>query len=166
MEDKYTISILLTETKDFLSRIIYYLTGRGYTHAAIGLDESEDLYYSFNIKGFRMEHPKRHKEVIKDSICFKLDVTQTEHEKVTELIKEFQEQRFSWKYNLVGVILCMLKIPYKRRWHYFCSQFVVELLQKSKIADLKNNASLYFPNKLGQELRGLMNLNRIVVNPI
>ena len=166
MEKKYTVSILLTKYEDLISKIIYYITGRGYTHASIGVDDSEEVYYSFNIKGFRMERPLKHKDKITDSICYKLDVTAEEYEKLVELINGFQEKRFSWKYNTLGVILCCLRIPHKRKWHYFCSQFVAEVLQKSNIVDLKRNASLYFPNKLEQELKGLVNLNRVVLNPI
>ena len=166
MEKKYTISILLTKSGDFLSKIIYYLTGRGYTHAAIGIGDSEDAYYSFNIKGFRKEHPKRHKDIIQESICYQLDVSKEEHEKVATLINEFQEERFTWKYDRLGLILSMLRIPHKRKKHYICSQFVAELLQKSKIMNLSKNASLYLPNKLGQEVRNLLSLNRVVVNPI
>lgn len=166
MEKKYTISILLTKYEDFTSKLVYYLTGRGYTHASIGLDESQDVYYSFNSKGFRRECPMKHKEKIKDSICYKLDVTKEEHEKVVELINAFQENRFEWRYSTLGVILCVLQIPHKRAKHYFCSQFVAEVLQKAKIAELKMNASLYHPNNLEKELKKLFNLERIVLNPI
>ncbi len=166
MEKKYKISILLTKSTDLLSKIIYYLTGRGYTHASIGLDDTEDTYYSFNIKGFRMEHPKRHKNMIKRSICYELDVTQEEHEKVTELINEFQAERFTWKYDRIGLILTILGISHKRKKHYICSQFVAELLQKAKIMKLSRNASLYIPNKLGQEVRELISLKKVEIDPM
>lgn len=166
MEEKYSISILLTTSKDAISKMIYYLTGRGYTHAAIGLDDTEDTYYSFNIKGFRMEHPKRHADIITDSICYKLDVTKEEHERVTDLINEFQEKRFLWKYDMIGLVLCILRIPHKRKTHYICSQFVAELLEKSKIMNLRINPSLYFPSQLGKEVGSLMNVSRILVNPV
>ena len=166
MEKKYTISILLTKSSDFLSRIIYYFTGREYTHASIGLDNLSDTYYSFNIKGFRMEHPKRHKDIIKKSICYELDVTKEEHEKVTELIGDFQAERFSWKYDRIGLILTILGISHKRKKHYICSQFVAELLQNAKIMKLSKNASLYNPNKLGQEVRELLSLKRVDIDPM
>lgn len=166
MEEKYTVSILLIKSEDLFSKILYYLTGRGYTHAAIGIDESEDTYYSFNVKGFRMEHPKRHKDTIKTSVCYQLDVSQEEYENVVTIIAEFQKERFSWKYDRIGLLLSVLKIPHKREKHYICSQFVAELLQKAKIMKLSKNASLYLPNKLGQEVRNLMSLTKVVVNQI
>lgn len=166
MEQKYTISILLTKYEDFTSKLVYYLTGKGYTHASIGLDETKDEYYSFNIKGFRRERPLKHKDIITDSICYKLEVSKEEYEKVVELINAFQENRFEWKYSTLGVILCVLQIPHKRAKHYFCTQFVAEVLQKARIAELKLHASLYNPNNLERELRNLFNLERVVMNPI
>ena len=166
MGKKYTITILLTKPNDFLSRIVYFFTGRGYTHASIGLDDLADTFYSFNIKGFRMEHPKRHKDMIKKSICYELDVTKEEHEKVTELIGDFQAERFSWKYDRIGLLLTILGISHKRKKHYICTQFVAELLQKAKIMNLSKNASLYVPNILGQEVRELISLRRVNIDPI
>jgi inositol transport system substrate-binding protein len=166
MEKKYTISILLTKSGDFISKLIYYFTGRGYTHASIGIDDEEDTYYSFNIKGFRKEHPKRHKDTIKDSICYELDVTREEHENMTSLINEFQKERFSWKYDSIGLILTILHIPHKRKKHYICSQFVAELLENAKIMKLSKNPSLYVPNRLGQEVKKLLKLRNVDQNPL
>jgi len=49
------VTILLTEYSDALSRFIYYISGRGYTHISLGLEEDEDRFYSFNYKGFCIE---------------------------------------------------------------------------------------------------------------
>ena len=165
-EKTYTIEVLLTQYKDTLSKFIYYITGRGYTHASIAVDEAEDAYYSFNKDGFRIEHPKRHKDIIKKSISYKLEVTKEEHSKIVELINEFQEKRFSWRYSLRGVFLCKMGIAHKFEWRYFCSQFVAELLQKAKVLNLKENASLYFPDKLEDELCASFHVKEVVVNPV
>ena len=163
---KYTISVLLTKQEDFISKIIYYITGRGFTHASIGFDENGEEFYSFNIKGFRRERPKKHAHLITQSLCFKLHVTREEYEKVVNLIYEFQEKYSAWKYSTLGVILCILRIPHKRKWHYFCSQFVAEILEKANIANLRKNASLCLPNNLEGILRGRSELDCVMVNPI
>ena len=49
-----TISVLMTRYSDLLSRLVYYLTGRGYTHVSISLGCGAP-YYSFNFKGFYRE---------------------------------------------------------------------------------------------------------------
>lgn len=135
MNNKYTISVLLTKQEDWISKIIYYLTGRGFTHASIGFDENDEEFYSFNIKGFRRERPKKHKDTITQSLCFKLNVSREE-------------------------------IPHKRKWHYFCSQFVAEILQKANIADIRKNASLCFPNHLVDILNNRREMDAVVLNPI
>ena len=54
------VSILLTQYSDLFSRLVYYLTGRGYTHASISLGEDAP-YYSFNFHGFCRETLERHR---------------------------------------------------------------------------------------------------------
>lgn len=166
MDNQYTISVLLTKQEDILSKIIYYITGRGYTHASIGYGEQDDEFYSFNIKGFRREKPKKYRERITKSLCFKLKVTKEEYENVVTLIQEFQKNRFLWKYSIFGVILSVLRIPHKRKRHYFCSQFVAEVLEKANITELRKSASLCFPNTLERILRNHRAMDRIVMNPI
>ncbi|MBQ8518096.1 MAG: hypothetical protein IJ455_00635 [Agathobacter sp.] len=166
MNKNYTISVLLTKQEDWISKIIYYITGRGFTHASIGFDENDEVFYSFNIKGFRRELPKKHKDAITQSLCFKLNVSQEEYEKVVDLIYEFQEKRKSWKYSTMGVVLCLLRIPHKRKWHYFCSQFVAEILEKANIAEVSKHASLCLPNNLVDILNSRRAMDAVVLNPI
>lgn len=59
---KYTIVVLFTCYKDMASDFIYYISGKGYTHASIALEENPEYYYSFNSKGFRKEYPQRYKK--------------------------------------------------------------------------------------------------------
>ena len=59
---KRTIVVLFTSYKDAISDFVYYISGRSYTHASISIDENNDYFYSFNMKGFRREYPKRYKK--------------------------------------------------------------------------------------------------------
>ena len=71
MENKYTLSVLFVNYEDFWSKVVYYVLGRGYGHASIGVDQngvdqngvdqSDEVYWSFNFKGFRREKPKNMK---------------------------------------------------------------------------------------------------------
>lgn len=166
MEKKYEISILLTQYQDILSKFVHYLIDRKYTHASIGLNESEDTYYSFTIKGFRREHPKRHKDKIKKSVCYKIRVTQKQYRKIADSINRFQDNRHFWKYNLPGIFLCKMRIPHRMKWRYFCSQFVTELLQKAEVLERKASPSLFSPSKLERELLANFKLMEIITNPI
>ncbi|MDD3367674.1 MAG: hypothetical protein PHP50_02130 [Lachnospiraceae bacterium] len=93
------ITVLLTRYYSTFSNFIYYVTGRGYTHASISLGNAEALSYS-----------------------------------------------------RIGVVFCLLRIPFKIRNRYFCSQFVAETLQQTESVKLSKKASLYLPNELPKVL--------------
>ena len=80
MENKYTLSVLFVNYEDFWSKVVYYVLGKGYGHASIGVDQDEEVYYSFNFKGFRREKPRKHEAIVSKSICYKLSVTKEEFE--------------------------------------------------------------------------------------
>ena len=166
MKNKYTLSVLFVNYEDFWSKVVYYVLGKGYSHASIGVDDNEEVYYSFNFKGFRREKPRKHEEIVSKSVCYKLSVSKEEYDKVVEMIEEFQSRRFEWKYNLVGLLLSRIHIKHQKKDHYFCSEFVVEMLEKAKVVRFEKNAAHYLPNRLEQEIQKLKNLEQIILNPI
>ena len=62
MSEKKMVYVLLTKDCSWFSKIFYWVSGRGYTHAAISVDQSKNNFYSFNFKGFSEEHPFRRKK--------------------------------------------------------------------------------------------------------
>ena len=166
MENNYTLSVLFVNYEDFWSKVVYYVLGRGYSHASIGVDNDEEIYWSFNFKGFRREKPRKHEAIVSKSVCYKLSVSKEEYDKVVEMIEEFQSRRFEWKYNLMGLLLSRIHIKRQKKDHYFCSEFVVEMLQRAKIAQFQKNAAHYLPNRLEQELQTLKNVQQVIFNPI
>ena len=147
-----TISIFMTKYDDILSKFIYYISGCGYTHAAVCFDSELQEYYTFNYKGFRREHPFGGRRRYGKSICYKLEVTKEQHARLKWLIKKMEQKNVDWKYSLIGVVLCILGIKHKFQNYYFCSQFVAELLEKSEIILWKKHSSLYLPNHLCREI--------------
>ncbi len=166
MEKNYTLSVLFVNYEDFWSKVVYYVLGKGYSHASIGVDESEETYYSFNFKGFRREKPRKHEEIVSKSICYKLSVSKEEYEKVVQMIQEFQQRRFEWKYNLMGLLLSRIHIKRQKRDHYFCSEFVAEMLERANVTKFDKNVAHYLPNRLEQEIQKLKNLEQVILNPI
>ena len=79
MENKYTLSVLFVNYEDFWSKVVYYILGRGYGHASIGVDQNDEVYWSFNFKGFRREKPRKHEDIVSKSICYKLSVSKEEY---------------------------------------------------------------------------------------
>lgn len=51
-----------------------------------------------------------------------------DYERVKQKIQAMLSNRQLFHYNRLGLIFCFLHIPFKRTQHYFCSQFVAELL--------------------------------------
>ena len=170
MENKYTLSVLFVNYEDFWSKVVYYVLGRGYGHASIGVDQNgvdqnDEVYWSFNFKGFRREKPKKHEAIVSKSVCYKLSVTKEEYDKVVEMIEEFQSRRFEWKYNLAGLLLSRINIKRQKKDHYFCSEFVAEMLQRANIVEFNKNVAHYLPNRLEKEMQKLQNLERVIMNP-
>jgi len=53
-----------------------------------------------------------------------------------------------YRFNVLGLMLCALHIRWKRRRHYFCSQFVSEVLEKSGAMELPKDSTLMHPQRL------------------
>lgn len=163
-----TISVLLTKYSDCISTFIYYISGREYTHASIALEEpGENAYYSFNYKGFCEETIKKHrKKGVCKSARYRFEVSDKTYEKIKRRLHFFKMHRSTFAYSRLGVLLCLLHIPFCRKNHYFCSQFVAELPEDAEEIRLKKPSSLYLPNDLRQELADspcLMSINYNVV---
>lgn len=57
----------------------------------------------------------------------------------------FVKNKCSLHYTRLEVDLSLLKIPYNRKYHYFCSQFVADILKQSQAVELKKDITLYLP---------------------
>lgn len=58
-----------------------------------------------------------------------------------------------YRFNVLGLVLCAMHIRWQRRRHYFCSQFVSDVLEKSGALELPKDSTLMHPNdytQLGQ----------------
>ena len=166
MENKKIITVLLTRYFSTFSNFIYWISGKGYTHASIALNDHDEYYYSFNFKGFRKEYPRRKPRQCGKSISYKLEISEEAFEKIKSKIEEMEQNREKLSYSRLGVILCLLHVPYKIKNHYFCSQFVMELLEVSGSIFPEKDTSLYLPNQISEVLGKAECLKEIVYNPI
>lgn len=156
------VSVLLTKYSDTLAWFLYYITGRGYTHSSLGLEEN-DLFYSFNYKGFCIETMEKHRRRgIHKSICYEIAVTDESYERLKHVIQMFEQNRDEYYYTKLGVFFAILRLPFQRKNYYFCSQFVAELLKLSGAMKLKKSASLYLPNQFTNELERWPGLMRVI----
>lgn len=149
--------ILLIRFPDRGSQWIEALTGCRYAHAAIGLDEDLNKFYSFKAKGFITEEITRYLRPDRepfDCQLYELQVSEKKYVHVKHLLQLFKMRREELHYTRLGVVLGLLRIPYRRRYHYFCSQFVADILYYSEAAELKKSSALYLPGDL-RKLAGL-----------
>lgn len=64
-----------------------------------------------------------------------------------------EREQGNYRYNLLGLIFILLRIPFKRKNAYFCSQFVASLLNESGVIYFKKPTSLITPYELLDEYK-------------
>ena len=76
---------------------------------------------------------------------YELSVSEETYEATKRLLRHFAEHQDAYRYARFGIVMGLLRIPFKYRRHYFCSQFVAEVLSRARAAVLKKRACLYMP---------------------
>ena len=146
--EKKKIYILLTRLPNTAAPIIEAMTGSYYTHTSIGLEEDMNTFYSFGFKGFVAE--KITQRVRPDKTPFpcqlyELEVPSGVYASIKDIIARFQARSEELHYSHFGVVMCLLRIPFRRKNHYFCSQFVAEVLTRCRCLRLKKHSTVCFP---------------------
>ena len=161
------ISILLTKYNDWTSTFVYYITGRGYTHASIALEEDPDTYYSFNYRGFAVETVAKHKRRgVRYSRSLEVCVSDETYEQVKSCIEAFREKKERLYYTRLGAVCCAMRLPLHFENAYFCSYFVAEVLERSGAAVLPKRPWRYTPNHFIGLLEQHPGFQRTVMNPV
>lgn len=143
--------IMLSRFPDRGSKWLQVFTGCYYTHAAIGLGEDLNTFYSFKTRGFMVETISRYLKPGRAPFAcqvYELPVSERKYASVKATIQRFIAQKTELHYTRLGLVLGLLRIPYRRHCHYFCSQFVAEVLQNSRVTHLRKKCSLYMPGDL------------------
>lgn len=160
------VTILLTKYSDLFGRFICGISKNRYSHASISIDEKEEIFYSFNAKGFVIEKPKKRtpRTRMPGSVCIRMQVPDETYALIKKEIDCFLESKEQYAYSCLGVVLCLLHIPYKFKNRYFCSQFVAEVLSGAGAVELKKKESLYLPGQLLDGFECLFSQKQIVYN--
>lgn len=148
-----TVTVLLTKYSDFASRLVAIISGSGYTHASLALDDASGVYYSFNYRGFCTETLEKHRRrgVVK-SAAFQVRVSDAAYERLAQMLVLFLSRQGSLRYTRLGAFCCAFGIPFRWKRHYFCSQFVAELLENSGAVPLKRPPELFLPSHFCKDL--------------
>lgn len=152
------VYILLTKSTTYFSRLIELITSEDYTHASIGLEGIGGKFYSFGRKrynymlpaGFIIEEVTERKlySGLTHYSLYKLKVKNNIYNAISEFIEEMVKHEDMYSYSILGVIACALGIPLKRRHHFFCSQFVANVLYNNGLADKIKDPNLTKPAEL------------------
>lgn len=148
MEQSRRLYILLTRFPGKSAIAIHAMTGCYYTHASIGLEEDMNTFYSVVGKGLIVEKITRYVRPDRNPFpcqLYEMEVSETVYRTVKKLLEECVENKNYYQYSKLGVVLCLLRIPFRRQYHYFCSQFVAEILMTAQAAYLKKDSTLYHP---------------------
>lgn len=148
MEPKRKLYILLTRFPGKSAIAIHALTRCYYTHASIGLEEDMNTFYSVVGKGLIVEKITRYVRPDRDPFpcqLYELEVSEKTYACVKCLLEKCVEHKDRFSYSKLGVVLCLLRIPFRRKYKYFCSQFVADILQHTQAAQLKKDPTLYHP---------------------
>ena len=152
-----TLYIFLTRSGTLLSNLVYHITGAQYTHVSLAFDpDLSTLYSSTRKNGYTMFPAGPSKEYLnrgvfrlrEDIPCalYALDVTEEAYLRARRRANHMMAHGELYRFNSLGLLLCALHIRWQRRRHYFCSQFVSEVLQKSGSLDLPKHSTLMHPN--------------------
>ena len=150
------IYVMLMRFRDGGSRTISLMTRSFYTHASIGLEEDIGTYYSFvcrgfwrrRCEGFLVEKVDRYNRPDREPFpccLYELSVSEETYAAVKGLLRHFAENQEAYRYARLGIVMGLLRIPFKYRRHYFCSQFVAEVLSRARAAALRKRPCLYMP---------------------
>lgn len=152
-----TIYILLTRSSTILSKMVHFVTDDTYTHASIAFDENLKTLYTSSRKNGRTLFPagpcteslnsgyyKRHDKI--PCAVYELRVSDEAYEKAKQEVEQIMEEADQYHFNIIGLLLCQLNIPYHRKHYFFCSQFVSEVLQRSQAVALPKDTSLMKPS--------------------
>lgn len=158
MDTRY-IYLIFTKTGTWLSRFITTFSDMKYVHSSISFDNSFKKMYSFGrtnpnnpFSGGFVEEDLQggvyQKFANTQCLIYKVKVTQEQYDSLKQQVSRFLEEPENFHYSILGLMGVKIGVPIKRKNHYFCSQFVSELLINSNLYDQTKNPALVVPEDL------------------
>ncbi len=138
------IYIILSYSGTMPSKIIKVFTRYNYSHVSIALKKDVKVMYSFGRKelhnpfngGFIYENKNGefYKKFNKTKCTIlELDVSDNQYRKIVKLLKKYKKNIDIYRYDIIGLVLKIFNINYKRENYSVCSEFVGHLLEESDI---------------------------------
>lgn len=152
MQEKY-IYLVFSKTGTWLSRLINIFSETKYVHSSISFDSTFREMYSFGrtnpnnpFSGGLVEE-NLYDGVFKkfsnsECLIYRIKVTEPQFELLELEIDYFLRDKEKYRYNFIGLFGVLLNKPLKRKHHYFCSQFVSEVLMKGNVFEATKKPEL------------------------
>lgn len=151
------IYVLLTRSGTWVSHLIGLVTEDRYTHASISFEPTLQPMYSFSRKFVHLPLPAGLRAEPLDTGFYKkyhaipcalyeLDVTDEVYFAAKNEVEQMMQDAAHCPFNLIGLLLCRMEIPFHRENQYFCSEFVSEVLTRSHALPMPKVPSLMRPN--------------------
>lgn len=152
-----TIYVMLSSTDTVTAKILRRITKAPYNHVSISLTEDLSESYSFArrwkyypwIGGFVRETPYtgvfgRFPETRIVAIPFA--VTQSQYEGISARLAAMYKKRKRYHYDWIGLFLVPFRKKWRRKYHYFCSDFVKDLLVDFGVSEDRDLPHIVSPN--------------------
>lgn len=159
------IYIVASQTGTVPSRLIKWVTRARFNHVSISLDSRMDTMYSFARRhpynpvwgGFVKESPlmgtfARFPQTQAQIIS--VEVTQAQQDGIRWYLEDMYTRKNAYHYNYAGVLLGALHIPFRRKNHYYCSEFVRDVLVKFGVVSSEQFSLVVQPQELLENIPG------------
>lgn len=138
------VYIVVSQTGTLLSRFLKLVTRAEYNHASISLVPDLDIMYSFGRKnpynpflaGFVKESARfgTFKRFSKTRVVvLAIAVSEEQYQAISRRINTMSVLKHHYRYNYLGLWLAGLRICYRQKRCFYCSEFVKDLLEKQDI---------------------------------
>ena len=165
------IYVILQGYPDRFSRLFRFFSRSRFSHASIGLSDSDWTFFSYVIKGFRTELPRKYPTSRKAEIpceLYRVEVSEEAYSMAKAALDDHLKRSHTCRFSYLNLLLCYLRIKRPLKDRYICSQFVCQILEKVEAVQLAKHYSLYLPDDFmktkGLELCFSGNLSQLV-NP-
>ena len=151
-----SIYLILTRSTSAASRLIGHFTDAPFTHVSIAYEPKTHIMYSFARKYARLPLPAGLVEEHMDGgfyrnqgnipcAVLRLEVDEKTYYRAKNRICDMLVRREEFRYSVLGLLACRMGIEAEIPGHYFCSQFVAEILADTSRVNLPCPPSLMHP---------------------
>ncbi|MBB6636148.1 hypothetical protein H7B67_18660 [Cohnella thailandensis] len=157
MRSNKDLYVLLTHTGTLFTTLIKNVTSAPYNHASLAMDAELNQLFSFGRK--KPTNPLSAGFVEEDvyegtfsrypntrCALLRLRVSDEQRDEAWRTIRSFQQNRDSYRYNLIGLFGVMVNYDLRRKNAFFCSQFVAEALNRSGLSLWNRSSALVTPD--------------------